>query len=50
MRRDAYIQIRMTDEEKNALMNAAYMSGETMSNYVRRIVMAVVRKGEEKDD
>lgn len=44
MKRDAYIQIKVTQEEKQALMDAAYNSGETMSNYVRRIVMAVVRK------
>jgi uncharacterized protein (DUF1778 family) len=42
--RDTYIRVKMTKDEKTEIEEAAYYIGETLSSYVRRIMLASARR------
>lgn len=39
VKRDQTIIVKLTEEEKNAIQVAAYSKGETMSNYIRKVLV-----------
>ena len=47
--RDQTIIVKLSADEKREIYRAAYLNGETMSNYIRRTLLTKSRKeGEEK--
>lgn len=44
MKRTTTVIVKMSEEEKDILREAAHKNGETMSNYLRRLLITTARK------